>query len=337
MKSKLIGLLICIMLLTILFAAAKPATKIELNPSSKTQTTSSIMVDVPIWEIGNTWTYQVNDLSINYTTETQSVLLYGSITELPLEVTNTTGDFYTLSFATTMNGIGYITANPSEGPVNVSVTFSDLAIQGTLQVEKSTLGIKNIAFSFDNQKIAFNMINQPYITLPDWLHTISAKFTSNIDIHSDISVALLSFPLFTGMYWDLLATNISVNGKLQSFLFNVLHFLNNFAKLFGLDFLPVEIAELLPIIDFNQALTNYLGTNVFQVPGFAGLFFCPATESISVPAGTYDAYNISLMGGIGQCYYAPDAGNVIQLKGNFQDIIPFVQSIDLVLLSTTYN
>jgi hypothetical protein len=325
------------MLLTTLFAAAKPATKIELNPSSKTQTASSIMVDVPIWEIGNTWTYQVNDLSINYTTETQSVLLYGSITELPLEVTNTTGDFYTLSFATTMNGIGYITANPSEGPVNVSVTFSDLAIQGTLQVEKSTLGIKNIAFSFDNQKIAFNMINQPYITLPDWLHTISAKFTSNIDIHSDISVALLSFPLFTGMYWDLLATNISVNGKLQSFLFNVLNFLNNFAKLFGLDFLPVEIAELLPIIDFNQALTNYLGTNVFQVPGFAGLFFCPATESISVPAGTYDAYNISLMGGIGQCYYAPDAGNVIQLKGNFQDIIPFVQSIDLVLLSTTYN
>ena len=337
MKSKLIGLLICIMLLTTLLAAAKPATKIELNPTSKTQTAVSTMVDVPVWKIGDTWTYQINDISINYTTGTQSVLLYGSITELPLEVTNATGDFYTLSFATTMNGIGYITANSSDGPVNVSVTFSDLAIQGILQIEKSTLGIKNIAFSFDNQKITFNMIDQPYIPLPDWLHKISAKFTSNIDIHSDISVALLSFPLFTGMYWDLLATNISVNGKLQSFFFNVLYFINNFAKLFGLDFLPVEIAELLPIIDFNQALTNYLGTNVFQVPGFAGLFFCPATENISVPAGTYDAYNISLMGGIGQCYYAPTAGNIIELKGNFQDIIPFVQSVDLVLLSTTYS
>jgi len=337
MKSKLFGLLICIMLLTTLLAAAKPANSIPVTTSSKTQAASSTMVDVPVWEIGDTWTYRVNDLSINYTTGTQSVLLQGSITQLPLEVTNTTGDFYTLSFATTMNGIGHITANPSDGPVNISITFSDLAIQGTLKVEKSTLGIKNIAFSFDNQKIAFNVIDQPYITLPSWLHKISAKFTSNIDINSDISVSLLSFPLFTGMYWDLIATNISVNGKLQSFFFSVLHFLNNFAKLFGMDFLPAEIADLLPVIDFNQALTNYLGTNVFQVPGFAGLFYCPATESISVPAGTYDAYNISLMGGIGQCYYASAASNIIQLHGNFQDILPFVQRIDLVLVSTTYS
>ncbi len=236
-----------------------------------------------------------------------------------------------------MNGIGYVNTDQGDGPVNISLAFTDLTIQGTLQVEKSTLGIKNVTVSFDNQKLTFNIIEQPYIPLPEWLHVISAKFTSNIDVNCDVSVALLSFPLSTGMYWDLVATNFSVNGKLQSFFLNVLNFINNFAKLFGKDFLPVEIAGLLPIIDFNEALTTFLGANVFQIPGFAGLFYCPATESVSVPAGTYDAYNITLMGGIGQLFYAPAAGNIIQLKGNFQDFLPFVQSIDMVLLSTTYS
>jgi hypothetical protein len=236
-----------------------------------------------------------------------------------------------------MDGIGYVNADQGDGPVNVSVTFSDIAIQGTIQVEKSTLGIKDITLSFDNEKLTFNIIQQPYIQLPNWLHIISAKFTSNVDVNCDVSVALLSFPLMPGMYWDLVATNFTVNGELSSFLFNVLNFINNFAKLFGKDFLPAPIAALLPVIDFNEALTTFLGANVFQIPGFAGVFYCPATETVDVPAGVYEAYNITLMGGIGRCYYAPTAGNIIQLTGDFQSFIPFVKSIDLTLLETNYS
>jgi hypothetical protein len=337
MKTKIIGLLICIMLLTTLFAAAKPANTISEKTSATTQSASASMVDVPVWTVGDTWTYQVDDISINYTTETQSIQLHGSLSELPLEVTSTTGDFYTLSFETTMNGIGYINANPVDGPVNVSVTISDLAIHGTVQIEKSSLGIKDISLSFDNQKITFNIIDQPFLPLPNWLHVLSAKFTSDIDVNCDISVALLTFPLNTGMLWDLVATSFSVNGQLESKLFNLLYFLNNFVKLFGRELIPAEIAALLPIIDFNEALTSFLGTNVFEIPGFVGVFYCPATETVSVPAGTYDAYNITLMGGLGQCYYAPTAGNIIRLRGNFESLIPFVQSIDLTLLDTTYT
>jgi len=337
MKTKLIGLLICIMLLTTLFAAAKPVNTIPEKTSAKTQTASATMVDVPVWAVGDTWTYQVDDISINYTTDTQSIQLHGSLSELPLEVTSTTGDFYTLSFETTMNGIGYINANPVDGPVNVSVTISDLAIEGTVQIEKSSLGIKDITLSFDNQKITFTINDQPYLPLPKWLHILSAKFTSDIDVNCDISVALLSFPLNIGMFWDLVATSFSVNGQLEGKLFNLLYFLNNVVKLFGKELIPAEIAALLPIIDFNEALTSFLGTNVFEIPGFVGVFYCPATETISVPAGTYDAYNITLMGGIGQCYYAPTAGNIIRLRGNFEDFIPFVKSIDLTLLDTTYS
>jgi len=236
-----------------------------------------------------------------------------------------------------MNGIGYVNADSGDGPVNVSVTISDLAIQGTVQVDKTKLGIKDIQVSFDNQKITFNIIEQPYLPLPSWLHILSAKFSSDIDVNCDVSVALLTFPLNTGLLWDLVATSFSVNGQLQSKLFNLLLFINNIAKLFGKELLPAEIAALLPIIDFNDALTSFVGTNVFDIPGFAGVFYCPATETVSVPAGIYDAYNITLMGGIGQCYYAPAAGSIIKLRGNFEDLIPFVKSIDLTLQHTNYS
>ncbi len=337
MKTKLIGLGICLMLLTTIFAAAQPLNTTLQSLAPKTQKPSSTMVDVPVWEVGDRWTYQINDISIDYTTETQSILLTGSISALPLEVTDITDDLYTLGFTTTMNAHGYVYSDQGDGPVNVSINIADLAIQGTVQVEKSSLGIKDISLSFDNQKITFDIIDQPFITLPSWLHLISAKFTSTMDVTCDISVSLLSFPLNTGMYWDLVATNFTVNGQLESFLFKVLSFINNFAKLFGKELLPAEIAALLPVIHFNDALTQFLGTNVFPIPGFAGVFYCPATESVTVPAGTYEAFNITLLGGIGQCYYASAAGNVIQLSGNFSGLIPFIKNLDLVLMDTNYS
>jgi hypothetical protein len=336
MKSKFIGIGICFMLLTTVLVSATPLNRLH-NTSTITQPASATMVDVPVWTIGNSWTYQINDISINYTSDTQTILLHGSLSEIPLTVINTTGDYYTLHFETTMDGLGYINAVSDEGPINISIAISDLALQGNVLIQKSNLGIKDITVSFENQKISFNIIDQPFITLPSWLHIISAKFTSDLDVNIDISVALLSFPFNTGMYWDLVATSFSLNGQIQSKLFNLLHFLNNFAKLFGVTLLPDEIASLLPIINMHDALNTFVGTNVFDIPGFPGVFYCPATETVTVPAGTFEAYNITLLGGIGHCYYAPSAGSIIKLQGNFADLIPFVESVDMTLLDTSYT
>ncbi len=84
MKTKLIGLLICLMLLTTLFAAAKPANTILEKTSAKTQTAST-MVDVPVWAVGDTWTYQVDDISINYTTEPNRFSYKGLYQSFPLK------------------------------------------------------------------------------------------------------------------------------------------------------------------------------------------------------------------------------------------------------------
>jgi hypothetical protein len=103
MKTKLIGIVICILLMTTTFAVAKPPQKIESKSSTETKSTL-YNIDVPIWKIDDQWTYQIDDISIVKQQEGKSINLHLSIAELPLTVVSMTGDFYTLEYKTTLNG-----------------------------------------------------------------------------------------------------------------------------------------------------------------------------------------------------------------------------------------
>jgi hypothetical protein len=87
----------------------------------------------------------------------------------------------------------------------------------------------------------------------------------------------------------------------------------------------------------NKALTTFLGENVIHIPKMNNSFYCMNTQDITVPAGTYEAYNITLFGGVGHCYYAPAAGNIVLLSGNFHDTLPVLENLNIELLSTTYS
>jgi hypothetical protein len=151
-----------------------------------------------------------------------------------------------------------------------------------------------------------------------------------------IPLCILTFPLNTGIFWNLNSTNFTINGKIQSNLLNLLAFLNNIAKQFGHEFLPEKFSTLLPIIDIKEALIALGSDNVFKIPAIPFAFICYNTENIAVPAGTYEAYT-TLIAGKAQCYYAPTAGNVIKIAGNFEEIIPNVTNINMKLLSTNYS
>ena len=335
MKTKVLVLLVGIMLLTTFFAVAQPIQKKDTINSPNT--IASSMIDVPVWEIGQSWTYKIQDITMDFSNPNQSISMDLSIAELPLIVTEVTDEYYTLTFTTTMNGQGHFYSDFGDGPINVSIALTNAAITGSLRFDKATLGIEDATISFVKQKITFDIIQQPYLPLPDWLHVLSMKVTSDVDILSDSSVTLFKFPLMTGSSWNLSATNLSTTGTIQSLFFNLLNFLNNIAKLFGKEFLPADFAALLPVIDIKDAMTTYRGTNVFQVPVVPYAFLCLNTENISVIAGLFEAFNITLFGGLGQCFFAQDAGNIILLKGNFEQLIPFVKNIDMELTDTTYS
>ncbi len=236
-----------------------------------------------------------------------------------------------------MNGDGHIWTYQGEDSINISVSFSDLAIAGSIKIEKTTLGIKDFTFTFTDQKFNLDIIQQPYLTLPDWLKVLSVKMTTDLTLNSDTAVGILKFPLTTGMFWNFSATNLTATGTVQSKLFTLIYIINYIATLLNRPFLPAEIAALLPVIDISQALDNLLGGNVIFVPVMTNVFYCPNTEEITVPAGTFQAFNISLFELGGNCYYAPAAGNVVRIQGNFETILPVINNINMQLISTTYE
>jgi hypothetical protein len=197
--------------------------------------------------------------------------------------------------------------------------------------------VSTLSVSLEKQKFTFDIIDQPFFPLPSFLHVISAKITTTIDIDSDTPMTMLTFPLDTGTSWNLTAANITINGNIQSGWLYLIQIVNNIAKLFNQDFLSPEIAGLLPIVDIHDALTVLGPGNVFSLPTIEDAFACLTMENITVPAGPYDAYNITILGGLGYCYYAPAAGNVIKITGNFAGILPYLKNVNMELLSTTYT
>jgi hypothetical protein len=173
--------------------------------------------------------------------------------------------------------------------------------------------------------------------LPSLLQHLPARITMNTTIDYDTPLAILTFPLNTTLVWNLSSTNFSLNGKVKCLWFNVINFLNKIAKLFGNEFLPPEVAALLPDIDIKEALTTLASGNVINIPAMPDAFFCLNTENVTVPAGTYNAYNITLVGGLAQCFYAPTAGNVVKISGNFVGVLPNLKSFNMELISTNFS
>ncbi len=178
-----------------LFATAQPPQITECNTSTETMS-MSFNVDTPVWEIDDTWTYQIDDISIVKQQGNNSITLHLSIGELPLTVTSTTGEYYTLEFETTINGQIKATIDRGNGLVSISLTFSDLDVSGTILVDKSTLGRKEITADFKREKILIE-IEQSLIPLPRFLQKFSARITMNLDMTYDQPLSLLTFPLNT--------------------------------------------------------------------------------------------------------------------------------------------
>jgi len=324
------------MLMTTFLTVAKPSEKIESKSSTETMSTA-YDANVPVWEIGDQWIYKIDNISINNQTESKTINLFLKIAELPLTVISTIGDFYTLTFTTNVSGQGKIYSDQGDGPVNISITFTNISLSGNVIIEKSTLGIKEISVAFSKEKFLVDIIDQPFFKLPRILQKISAKITMNMTTTFDTPFSLLTFPLSTLLVWNSTATNFTINGKIQCLWLNLINFLNKMAKLAGNEFLDPDVAALLPVLDIKEALTTLGNGNVFQTPAISDAFFCLNTENITVPAGLYYAYNITLIGGLAQCFYAPTAGNVIKINGNLEEIIPYLKGINMELLSTNYS
>ena len=75
----------------------------------------------------------------------------------------------------------------------------------------------------------------------------------------------------------------------------------------------------IPGIDLKDSFK----TKIFDVWG---------TESVNVPAGTYNAVHVSVMEENIILHYSEDVQNVVKLTGYLSDYIPFIDDVNLELI-----
>ena len=57
-------------------------------------------------------------------------------------------------------------------------------------------------------------------------------------------------------------------------------------------------------------------------------------KQISVDAGTYNCYQVDVLGGLAELYYSPQAKMLVKAVGYLGDFIPYLDNINLELVST---
>jgi hypothetical protein len=335
MKTKLIGVIIGLMLITTLFAVANPSGTISKNMPDNIPVSTSNSEDVPVWEIGDTWTYKIDNLTIVVNQTGNISYLYLTIAELPLTVIAIDETSYTLGIKTSVSGNSNIDMNFGNGPINATITIRNLAISGNIKIDKATLGIKGFTASIEG-RFWVHIIEQPYFNIS--IPTLPFKITTDLTTDFSTPTCLLAFPLNTTMVWNSSATNLTLNGEVRSPWFSFILLVDNIVTLLRNEpLLPPEISALLPVVNIQEALTTLGPGNVVQIPLISSAFYCLNTENVTVPDGIYNAYNITILNGMARCYYAPTAGNVVKLSGNLNELIPYISNINMELLDTNYS
>jgi len=99
----------------------------------------------------------------------------------------------------------------------------------------------------------------------------------------------------------------------------------------GMGFIPPELSQFLPIVDISEVLNAFNITDKMPLPKVPDIFESSSQKSITVEAGIYNAYDISILDGIGNMYYSPEVGMIVKMTGNFNNMFPFMQDINIEL------
>ena len=216
-------------------------------------------------------------------------------------------DFLQLSFQLSLNNLG-INVVECTGD-SYRTEFDDNVIcDFSLQAED----IPSISGTFKNTEIAGYIIfetanlgiREAYAHIDGRISLIGLipiSIDGEVTLTFESSYNILDFPLYAGKNWAIPDSSVSIVGSIS---------------------LP-GIASIIPEfpeeIEINDEITI-----------FGGDAECVGMESITVYAGTYNAYHISI-DGLTNCYYAPVAGNIIKIAP-----LPSGHEFGFELKSTTY-
>jgi hypothetical protein len=287
MRKKIVGIVVLMLMATTVVSAT------NINVKENSQPTS-VEVDVPVWEVGDSWTY--NEHWIQYKYDANGTLWYtlNYNSTTTLTVTDDTGNNYTAK-ETSTNIDGRVTIGKYRlkftpfTKITNEVIFrkTDLACFGEIQQQKG---------------LVFWLIGN---ILP-----FPAQYQHTIEYTDTPPYRFLPFPLNAG-------TNGTIPGGTQIW--------REKASLYW---------GLISLFDWPEQTNTYGGTH----------YHCEMAN-ITVPAGTYNAYNVSIdqTYGFGRShiwrYYAPEVGNQVKLyfDSDWDNTGKPGNIIEWELVSTTYT
>ena len=154
MNNKIIGISIVTLLIA---TTVLPAIGIEnsdytdLKPFFNGADTISFDDNVPIWEVGDKWIYEVEHFGFDYEGDT-SMHIHVETGDLTLEVVDVSDDSYKLEFKTKLDGD--IDIELGVFPIEIKGKLGKLlatTIDGEVSIRKSDLAIEGINIKINNR------------------------------------------------------------------------------------------------------------------------------------------------------------------------------------------
>ena len=290
--------------------------------------------DVPIWDVGDIWVYTIDDLDYideSGDTTMNAHLIFGDLT---LEVVEVIENSYILSFDVKVNGDFEIYFGDYSIRLDgrISRLFAT-KLKGSLSIKKSDLSVES--FDVDLSCILRVKIReQPLVPFP--IPALYIPLRVNLDFSFQGGLPIIEFPLFVEKTWTLPSIIFTIDGQIRSIWLNVVKFVVRIASNFGFDIVPPEIANLLPRIDIGNLIIALKGDNIITIDSSiwqdTPLMGIDTYSEITVPAGTYNAYDIILPISLGNLYYSTDVGNIIKMT-----IGPMGSEINMELKETNFS
>jgi hypothetical protein len=351
MNTKYLVVGLSILLLATTVSISRPIGSDQTTTPNPKESPKNTQVDVPVWHVGDWWTYELELLTAQIVETNQTYNFSLRTSSLNLTVVEDTGTVYTVAVTTPqLTGDVNLSYILDEGVLTVIASFNDTTVSGTLVFNKADLGIEQIQV-YISGKLHAKITQLPGITLR---RPIPIRGAAEITFNAtyDVPYTMMSFPFDLGSFWGRPEVNITLDGTVESRWLTRMYRLNNFAQkhwgivsflsgLLGVDTNALKNlsdmgAEILPVIHIGPMLQDFLGGNVFHLPTILPIFVCTSSGPVNVKAGVFDAYNISVLIQ-GDIAYAPAVQNIIKISGHFTpEAFAYLKTLEIQLADTSY-
>ena len=269
MKRKILKIVIICMLLISSIAIIAGGT----NNKTKQPTATLFSDDVPTWQIGDSWTYTVNDFTFDYEVGGQKIYFDGSIDDFTWTVADTSGSTYTIDFTGKLNCDYEVYLSSSSLTLYVTGTIKDTLTQMTGSIIFTKENLEIIDMNAEIRGITAGKISPIPFALP-----LPFKVTVDADLSQNFP--LFDFPLSSGKFWSM--PNIVTTVKVSA------------GGIFGLINIPITFTTEYPWLPLAFHCVNTQDITVE-----AGTF-----NAYKIESTFFDMF---------EYYYAPSVGNLVKI------------------------